>query len=69
VGELGDDVGAGRFLALLPLGNVLLRLADEASELGLAQARFATERGETSALRRTWLLELARHPRSVGPVF
>ena len=69
LGHLGQDIGAGRFIALLPEGDVLLGLADEAAELGLAEASLAPKLGEVSALSRARLGELASHAPSVGAGF
>ena len=40
-GELGEDVGARGLVALLPEGDILLRLADGAGELALGEAGIA----------------------------
>jgi hypothetical protein len=50
VGELGQDVGAGRFIGALPEGDVGLWLTDQASELGLAETGGFTKRDEASGL-------------------
>ena len=59
--EFGDGVGARRFVALLPESDVLLGLADEASELGLAKSGGFSKSDEASTLSGSRLVELTRH--------
>jgi hypothetical protein len=68
-GELGEDVGARGFVGLLPEGDDLLFLADEATELGLGEAGAVAESGEVGALGRSRLSELPSHSPRVEAVF
>jgi len=63
--ELWQDVRARGFVGALPEGDVFLGLADEASELSLAEASGFAQGEQAGSLGGSRLLGAARHERSV----
>lgn len=67
LGELGQDVGAGRLIGALPERDVGLSLTNELSELCLGERGGFSEREQAGPLSGpgTQLLRLSRHEQSV----